>query len=67
MDRGPGVLDKDRDLVFRRFWRAHRNPTEGTGLGLAIVARIAESQSAKVTLSDRPHGGAVFTLQFQLK
>jgi signal transduction histidine kinase len=66
MDRGPGVPEKDRDLIFRRFWRAHRNPAEGTGLGLAIVARIAERQSGKVTLSDRPQGGTVFTLQFQL-
>ena len=41
-DFGTGIADKDRDLIFRRFWRGDRNSGEGTGLGLAIVSRIAE-------------------------
>jgi signal transduction histidine kinase len=64
MDRGPGVPEKDREFIFRRFWRADRNPTQGTGLGLAIVARIAEIHGGSVTVTNRPGGGAVFTLQF---
>ena len=69
MDRGPGVPEKDRALIFRRFWRANRNPTlnisfQGAGLGLAIVAKIAEIHAGVVTVASRPGGGAVFTLQF---
>jgi signal transduction histidine kinase len=64
MDRGPGVPEKDREFIFRRFWRADRNPTQGTGLGLAIVARIAEIHGGSVAVTNRPAGGAVFTLQF---
>ena len=69
MDRGPGVPEKDRALIFRRFWRSNRNPTldnsfQGAGLGLAIVAKIAEIHAGMVTVASRPGGGAVFTLQF---
>jgi signal transduction histidine kinase len=64
MDRGPGVPERDRTMIFRRFWRADRNPTQGAGLGLAIVAKIAEIHAGIVTVASRPGGGAVFTLQF---
>ena len=64
MDRGPGYREKDRALIFRRFWRADRNPTQGAGLGLAIVAKIAEIHAGMVTVTGRPGGGAIFTLQF---
>jgi signal transduction histidine kinase len=65
MDRGPGVPEKDREFIFRRFWRADRNPTQGTGLGLAIVARIAEIHGGSVAVGARPGGGAVFILRFE--
>jgi signal transduction histidine kinase len=65
-DNGPGVIDKDRDFIFRRFWRGDRSSTEGTGLGLAIVSRIAEIHSGTVAVSNRPEGGAIFSLSLPL-
>ncbi len=65
-DTGPGVSDKDRDFIFRRFWRGDRNAGEGTGLGLAIVSRIAEIHSGTIGVTNRPGGGATFTLSLPL-
>jgi signal transduction histidine kinase len=65
-DYGTGVSDKDRDFIFRRFWRGDRNTTEGTGLGLAIVSRIAEIHSGTISVTNRPGGGAAFTLSLPL-
>ena len=39
---------------------------KGTGLGLAIVRKIMEDHGGRLSLSDRPGGGAVITLSFPL-
>jgi signal transduction histidine kinase len=65
-DYGPGVCEKDRDVIFRRFWRGDRNASEGTGLGLAIVSRIAEIHAGTISVTNRPGGGAAFTLSLPL-
>ncbi|MDR3413474.1 MAG: ATP-binding protein, partial [Formivibrio sp.] len=63
-DRGPGIPVEDRAFVFRRFWRAKRNSGDGAGLGLSIVSRITEIHHAKVSISERTGGGAVFSIRF---
>jgi len=65
-DVGAGIPEKDRENIFRRFWRADRNRGEGAGLGLAIVSRIAEIHSGNIEVANRPGGGAAFTLSFHL-
>jgi signal transduction histidine kinase len=64
MDRGPGVPPDQRDRIFQRFWRGDRRRQGHAGLGLAIVARIAEMHRAKIGVTDRADGGAVFSLRF---
>ena len=64
MDRGPGVPSAEREQIFRRFWRRDRRRAGSAGLGLAIVKRIAEMHRATIDVSDRPGGGAMFTLRF---
>jgi signal transduction histidine kinase len=65
-DRGSGVPAADREQIFRRFWRRDRRRQGSAGLGLSIVARIAERHGARVSVADRPGGGAVFALTFPL-
>lgn len=64
LDKGPGVPQADRALMVRRFWRARRDQ-DGAGLGLSIVSRIAELHGAKLSITDRDGGGAVFSLSFE--
>src|SRR5215472_12722000 len=37
-DHGNGVPPKDRENIFKRFWRGPGEKNEGAGLGLAIVS-----------------------------
>lgn len=62
-DEGPGIRDEDLPHVFDRFWRASDAPAGGTGLGLAIAAWIAEHHGGRITVSNRPSGGARFLVQ----
>jgi signal transduction histidine kinase len=63
LDRGPGVPEADRKLVFQRFWRRDRSKSEGAGLGLSIVKRIVEAHGGEVAAEGRPGGGAAFVIR----
>jgi signal transduction histidine kinase len=63
-DKGPGVPIADREHVFHRFWRRDRRRQGSAGLGLSIVASIAERHGARVSVTDRPGGGAAFSFKF---
>lgn len=61
-DRGPGVPDQQKALIFDRLWRAERRQPGGLGIGLALVRRIALMHGGDVQVEDRPGGGARFVL-----
>jgi len=63
-DRGSGVPRKDRESIFKRFWRGAGEKKEGAGLGLAIVNEIMRAHRGSVSVADNPGGGALFTLSF---
>jgi signal transduction histidine kinase len=63
-DRGPGISDEERKLIFQRFWRGDRNQQGSTGLGLSIVQRISELHGAAIDVQNRVMGGAQFSLHF---
>lgn len=63
-DRGFGVSDADKALIFRRFHSTRNGPG---GLGLTIVASIAEGHGWGITVTDNPAGGAVFSLEIPEK
>jgi signal transduction histidine kinase len=60
-DRGPGVPEPHKKLIFDRLWRARRQ-SSGMGIGLALVRRIALMHGGDVQVEDRPGGGARFVL-----
>jgi len=63
-DRGPGISNEERELIFQRFWRRNRNQQGSSGLGLSIVQRIAELHGASIDVQNRMAGGAQFSLAF---
>ena len=60
LDRGPGISDAERDMLFHRFWRRERKI--GGGLGLSIVGRIVEAHAGEVAVQARRGGGSAFSL-----
>lgn len=62
-DKGPGVPQSDKTLIFERFWRGKHRTGPGAGLGLSIVKRFAEMSGGDITVEDAPGGGARFILR----
>ena len=65
-DRGPGVPEARRPLVFDRFSRGPNVETTGVGLGLAIVQRHVAAHGGAVTVESRPGGGARFVIELPI-
>lgn len=59
-DSGPGIAEDLLDRIFNPFFTTKDT---GTGLGLSIVHQIAETLGGSVQVTNRPGGGAVFTLR----
>jgi two-component system sensor histidine kinase KdpD len=64
VDRGPGVAEDERDLIFEKFYRgrAARNGPSGTGLGLASAKCIVKAHGGEIWVTGAPGGGAAFHL-----
>ena len=64
-DDGIGIGEKDRELIFERFYRVPGTEPAGTGLGLPIVRSIANQHRASVQVRSAASGrGSVFTVVF---
>ncbi|MDP2479000.1 MAG: ATP-binding protein [Candidatus Palauibacterales bacterium] len=68
-DTGPGIREGDLGRIFDRFYRADaaRTSTEGTGLGLSIVRTATEAHGGDVMATNRPEGGALFTVRLPVR
>ncbi len=62
-DSGPGIPP---DLVEHVFDPFITTKPRGSGLGLSICSGIAAAHRAKLLAANRPAGGAVFTIEFQI-
>ena len=61
-DDGGGLDPDDIEAVFEPFITRR---TRGVGLGLAVVRRVAQIHGGSVSASNRPGGGALFTMLLQ--
>ncbi len=72
-DRGAGVPEEDRALIFNRFSRGisagRRGSTDGVGLGLALVAEHVNLHGGRVWVEDRGDGsdGARFIVELPVE
>jgi signal transduction histidine kinase len=64
-DRGPGIAEAEKPLVFQRCWTQRRRSGEGAGIGLALVQRIADLHAGATRIEDRAGGGARVTLSLR--
>lgn len=67
-DRGKGIPDEYKSLVFNRFERIDsrkKEGIEGSGLGLAIVKALVALHRGRVWVEDDPAGGAIFKVEME--
>lgn len=65
LDDGPGIPPDALSLVFERFYRVDTADSQtiyGRGLGLYIVRRLITAMHGEIQATNRPEGGACFTL-----
>lgn len=65
-DRGAGFPETEVPRLFERFFRGVSAKAGGTGLGLAIAKGFIEADGGAITASNRPGGGALFTIRLPL-
>jgi two-component system, OmpR family, sensor histidine kinase KdpD len=64
-DHGPGVPVESRARIFEPFYRTRTHAeakVPGHGLGLAICQRIVREHGGRIEVTDRPGGGARFSV-----
>jgi two-component system phosphate regulon sensor histidine kinase PhoR len=68
-DRGLGIPDREKSMIFERFYRIgseETRTTKGTGLGLYIVRKIVENHYGKIRVRDNEPRGSVIEIQLPL-
>jgi PAS domain S-box-containing protein len=70
-DSGIGIPDKEKDKIFRRFFRVVDNKTQhtypGLGLGLYISASIIKRHQGELSFTSDEHKGSVFSFWLPTK
>jgi two-component system sensor histidine kinase KdpD len=68
-DRGVGIDDFERMMIFDKFYRGQgqRYRVQGTGMGLAIAKAIVEAHGGSMDVTSQPHQGSVFSFRLPLQ
>lgn len=65
-DRGIGIPDDAKDLIFNPFYRVGQKYAEdisGTGLGLSVVKEIVDAHHGEIKVESRMHEGSNFIIR----
>jgi len=67
-DRGAGIDDLERSMIFDKFYRgqSQRYRVQGTGMGLAIVKAIVEAHGGRIEVTSQLGHGSVFSFGLPL-
>jgi two-component system sensor histidine kinase KdpD len=66
VDRGPGVVPRDRATMFEPFQRlGDRSVGDGVGLGLAVARGFVEAMGGDLVVEDTPGGGLTMVIGFE--
>jgi two-component system sensor histidine kinase KdpD len=68
-DRGVGVDDFERMMIFDKFYRGQgqRYRVQGTGMGLAIAKAIVEAHGGSIEVTSQSGQGSVFSFHLPLQ
>jgi len=68
IDEGPGIPDREKKNVFKKFYRLGDETTrkaQGTGLGLYLCKKIAKDHNADISVTDNSPQGSNFMVTFK--
>jgi two-component system sensor histidine kinase KdpD len=67
-DRGAGIDELERSMIFDKFYRGQRQRyrVQGTGMGLAIVKAIVEAHNGCIEVTSQSGHGSVFSFGLPL-
>lgn len=67
-DRGAGIDDLERSMIFDKFYRgqSQRYRVQGTGMGLAIARAIIEAHGGTISVTSQLGSGSVFSFTLAL-
>lgn len=68
-DQGEGISDKDKKLIFQRFYRIDKSRTDKNhfGLGVPVAKELAGLHGGTLKVTDAEGGGACFVLTIPFK
>jgi signal transduction histidine kinase len=69
-DRGPGIPEGERTLIFERFHQmdaASTRRSEGAGLGLYITRQLVDAMGGTIELASHEGVGSTFTVMIPLR
>lgn len=65
-DTGPGVAEKDKEMIFQRFYQSDKRPCtsingqSGTGIGLYLCRQLVQLQGGKIWVVNNRTAGCSF-------
>ena len=62
-DDGCGILEKDKEYIFKAFYQVSEQSGKGSGLGLSICAALVKRLNGTLKLQDGTEKGAEFMIE----